>query len=286
VECGETYLEEEPFLIDADTHFNSDIVLYPMGHYKEPPFSIHAEFNIDQDVQLVYECVYNPFNGEWNIQLLNLPEKMIFTEVDYEAFTKVLSLRPMTEGQLLPKGSQEDTSKWHSVIPLETCTHCNEHVLNSEGIADAFKNNKCSVCNDSSENWYCLTCGGVFCSRYVKSHGLEHYNQTGHAILMSFSDLSSWCYLCDYYILDPSLRSSLFLLHLTKFGVPHPKDITGMFFSRFYCNICKKLIRETAYHCEDCEDYDMCIDCYNAGNFTESHTAEHNISTKSVNKKK
>lgn len=40
----------------------------------------------------------------------------------------------------------------------------------------------------------------VFCSRYVKSHMVEHAGKAGHKIALSFADLSVWCYECDDYI--------------------------------------------------------------------------------------
>lgn len=35
------------------------------------------------------------------------------------------------------------------------------------------------------------------CSRYVKSHMVDHNAQSGHMLVLSFSDLSVWCYVCD-----------------------------------------------------------------------------------------
>ena len=72
------------------------------------------------------------------------------------------------------------------------------------------------------ENWWCLTCHGVFCSRYVNGHGLEHWNDTknerrddkmetqaignkteqlvGHSVAVSLADLSVWCHECGAYL--------------------------------------------------------------------------------------
>ncbi len=61
----------------------------------------------------------------------------------------------------------------------------------------------CKLCNDSSENWLCLSCFQIGCSRYVNSHQQKHYDETGHCIATSFSDLSVWCYQCDSYIKHP-----------------------------------------------------------------------------------
>lgn len=56
------------------------------------------------------------------------------------------------------------------------------------------------------ENWLCLTCNQVFCSRYVNGHGLEHWHdtcrqdETGHCVAASLEDLSIWCHVCGAYL--------------------------------------------------------------------------------------
>ena len=44
-------------------------------------------------------------------------------------------------------------------------------------------------CADSTENWLCLGCGGVFCSRFVKSHMQAHY--LAHSRATTCNNLSS-----------------------------------------------------------------------------------------------
>lgn len=55
----------------------------------------------------------------------------------------------------------------------------------------------CESCGNIGENWVCLICSVVMCSRYVKSHMVAHNAQSGHMLVLSFSDLSVWCYVCD-----------------------------------------------------------------------------------------
>lgn len=72
------------------------------------------------------------------------------------------------------------------------------------------------------ENWLCLTCSRVFCSRYVNGHGLQHWKDTcaaaaagqqqqeeeeedtgtavGHCVALSLADLSVWCHVCGAYL--------------------------------------------------------------------------------------
>lgn len=37
----------------------------------------------------------------------------------------------------------------------------------------------------------------------------KHNTESNHAVAVSFSDLSVWCYSCDSYIEDPSLKEIL-----------------------------------------------------------------------------
>jgi hypothetical protein len=75
------------------------------------------------------------------------------------------------------------------------------------------------------ENWLCLTCGNIYCSRYVNGHGLRHWEDTrattsptstdatdmcnndrpepvmtGHCVMVSLADLSVWCHVCGAYL--------------------------------------------------------------------------------------
>lgn len=61
-------------------------------------------------------------------------------------------------------------------------------------------NQKCVDCENMGENWICLECQEIFCSRFVKSHMVSHNEKTKHPISFSFSDASFWCYSCDSYI--------------------------------------------------------------------------------------
>ena len=77
----------------------------------------------------------------------------------------------------------------------------------------------------SGENWICLECGVVRCSRYGKGHSLSHWHDTkekegfeeGHCIAASLGDLSVWCHECDAYLHDPLLDPILQRLEQLKF---------------------------------------------------------------------
>lgn len=95
----------------------------------------------------------------------------------------------------------------YAVIPLTYCPHLTEVNLTYD-VKQIDAHKSCSKCNDSNENWICLYCFECFCSRYVKGHMSEHFNETKHAMVLSFSDLSVWCYACDSYV-DNSLLDNI-----------------------------------------------------------------------------
>ncbi|KAG2621053.1 hypothetical protein PVAP13_3NG226000 [Panicum virgatum] len=80
-------------------------------------------------------------------------------------------------------------------------------------------------CHHPAENWLCLICKDVLCSRFINKHMLCHYQEKGHCLALSFSDLSVWCFRCDSYldvqaILE--LRPVYEIAHLLKFGERPP----------------------------------------------------------------
>ena len=40
----------------------------------------------------------------------------------------------------------------------------------------------------------------VHCSRYVNEHMLMHGLMSEHRVVLSYADLSVWCYACDSYV--------------------------------------------------------------------------------------
>ena len=79
------------------------------------------------------------------------------------------------------------------------------------------------------ENWLCLTCQNVYCSRYVNGHGLWHWQYTksssdhdntnaGHCVMVSLADLSVWCHVCGAYIVHETLKPITKRLEQIKFG--------------------------------------------------------------------
>ncbi|CAE1318940.1 HDAC6 [Acanthosepion pharaonis] len=104
------------------------------------------------------------------------------------------------------------------VEPLKWCVHLEGSVKSvPDGGLDT--SHPCETCGDTTENWVCLTCYKVFCSRYVHEHMVEH-NKTepDHNLALSYSDMSIWCYSCSQYLDNPILHSARDAACKHKFG--------------------------------------------------------------------
>ncbi|XP_042393615.1 uncharacterized protein LOC121984631 isoform X2 [Zingiber officinale] len=75
-------------------------------------------------------------------------------------------------------------------------------------------------CHHLAENWLCLSCKDVFCSRFINKHMVNHHQEIGHCLALSFSDLSVWCFNYDAYM-DVQMIRQLWpiyeVTHLLKF---------------------------------------------------------------------
>ena len=133
----------------------------------------------------------------------------------------------------------------------------------------------CQRCADTSENWICLGCQAVRCSRYVNGCAARHFNfdrdddeeavaaamaddasddgdapdaaaaaaaavavveeeeeeeeshpmtDHHHALYLSFTDLSVWCYACSSYVSNPLMQSARRWAYYSKFGELSPTE--------------------------------------------------------------
>ncbi|XP_070712428.1 histone deacetylase 6-like [Pempheris klunzingeri] len=106
------------------------------------------------------------------------------------------------------------------VDPLPWCPHLDAvKPLPPSGI-DPFLS--CQDCGSDAENWTCLTCYQVFCGRYVNEHMVAHGVASEHPVVLSFSDLSVWCYLCEAYVHNQILFEAKNSAHCSKFGEEIP----------------------------------------------------------------
>eukprot|EP00977_Amphora_coffeiformis_P021985 scaffold10157_cov162-Amphora_coffeaeformis.AAC.3 len=128
----------------------------------------------------------------------------------------------ITEDQLPPNPA--DTKCQHTVASTAmSISHSSGGGLKGETDADG----SCP----GTENWLCLTCGALRCSRYANGHGLQHWRDTqkvetiedgttadGHCVAVSLSDLSVWCHVCNAYVInDQHLGGILQKLEKRKF---------------------------------------------------------------------
>lgn len=103
----------------------------------------------------------------------------------------------------------------HAVVPLTSCPHQTQvNPLKQEININA----PCVDCNTTKENWFCLVCHQTYCSRYVNIHMLEHFKNTKHSMVLSFSDLSVWCYACDTYVQNELFNEALASASKSKFA--------------------------------------------------------------------
>ena len=144
------------------------------------------------------------------------------------------------------------TDRGGPIAPMEHCPHIPFHVkLSPDRLPSPWS--RCSYGetlkmgvakgdfqSDGScpagENWCCLECGSIGCSRYINGHGLLHYEQSrtldnqrgedgaGHCVAVSLADLSTWCHACNAYLKDSSLDALLRQLELLKFEKQDKSD--------------------------------------------------------------
>jgi NAD+-dependent protein deacetylase sirtuin 2 len=140
------------------------------------------------------------------------------------------------------------------VNPIDNCRHVKDHVkLSTDDLPQRPHTLPCTHFTDAAcaligsrpaqakaevqedgncpsvENWLCLECGVVRCSRYVNAHAVAHWKETQQkeeigfvdestAVAAGLSDLSIWCHVCASYLrFPPSLEPLLRRLEDLKF---------------------------------------------------------------------
>ncbi|XP_003382755.1 PREDICTED: histone deacetylase 6-like [Amphimedon queenslandica] len=115
---------------------------------------------------------------------------------------------------LIQQLEDEGNACMFAVNPLSWCPHL-ESIVPIEGSLDTSA--LCETCSTPRENWVCLTCQHVHCGRYINKHMLEHSEASGHNIVLSYADLSVWCFTCDSYVYNPVLFPFIKLASDDKF---------------------------------------------------------------------
>ncbi|XP_032588352.1 histone deacetylase 6 isoform X1 [Drosophila mojavensis] len=108
-----------------------------------------------------------------------------------------------------------------AIYPLKSCPHLSQ--LRSEQAPKSINTSgACGDCGSMVENWMCLSCQSIGCGRYINEHMEQHCRRAQHPLVLSFSDLSVWCYECNNYIDHPLLYVYQNLAHVDKFKEPMP----------------------------------------------------------------
>ncbi|XP_061841460.2 histone deacetylase 6 isoform X1 [Nerophis lumbriciformis] len=117
-------------------------------------------------------------------------------------------------------GAEMGGATMYVVDPLSWCPHLEAvKPLPPSGI-NVFL--PCHDCGSEAENWICLTCYQVACGRYVKEHMLTHGVTRQHPVVLSFCDLSVWCYVCEAYVHNQVVFDAKNAAHCAKFGEEIP----------------------------------------------------------------
>ncbi|KAG8431282.1 hypothetical protein GDO86_019126 [Hymenochirus boettgeri] len=118
--------------------------------------------------------------------------------------------------QVVVEPALQNSDTGFAVTPLSWCPHL---VSVSPAPPSGLRvTEPCSECGSEAENWVCLTCYKVLCGRYVSGHMLTHGITSGHNLVLSFSDLSVWCYSCESYIHHEVLSPAKSSAYSSKFG--------------------------------------------------------------------
>jgi hypothetical protein len=161
----------------------------------------------------------------------HIPTKVVGTikkdpSVDPKVFQQVCQYHSMTTTTTTTKTTTKYPPTISASPPARTLSSSSETVgkfkedtvpANDDDDDDDDDGDSTPVC-PNGENWLCLTCRRVLCSRYVNGHGLQHWKDTccqeenervgdtkktaatGHCVAVSLADLSVWCHVCEAYL--------------------------------------------------------------------------------------
>ncbi|KAM3761052.1 hypothetical protein ACB098_01G238100, partial [Castanea mollissima] len=84
---------------------------------------------------------------------------------------------------------------------VETRTSCDHLASLSSDLAHIpTPDTPCYRCQDPNDNWLCLCCKFVLCSRYVNKHMMQHFQQSNHCLALDYRDLLVWCFSCNAFL--------------------------------------------------------------------------------------
>jgi hypothetical protein len=54
---------------------------------------------------------------------------------------------------------------------------------------------KCGICGETEQNWLCLKCSNIGCSRQLKQYAIVHFKETQHRFCLSLKLFTIWDYI-------------------------------------------------------------------------------------------
>ncbi|KAM9577234.1 protein deacetylase HDAC6 isoform 2-T4 [Trichechus inunguis] len=128
--------------------------------------------------------------------------------------------RDLDDSMLMGFGDT-DKATFYAVTPLPWCPHLMAVCPIPATGLDVTQ--PCRDCGSLQENWVCLSCYQVCCGRYINAHMIQHHEDSGHPLVLSFVDLSTWCYHCQAYVHHQALLDVKNFAHQNKFGEDMPQ---------------------------------------------------------------
>ncbi|XP_039273566.2 protein deacetylase HDAC6-like [Styela clava] len=175
---------------------------------------VYNEPNIDNELGAVGGEIEITTDNKTRKEITMVLSAMGLTDIDGMSMEDMIAIAQAT----LPEHASGYT------VPKDNCPHVEGHV-NPKTVDLLNLDTFCAMCEYVIENWTCLQCAEVFCGRFVNAHMLDHFNETGHAVVLSHSDLSFWCYNCDAYLNNYTikiLREVYRKAHVLKHNVDLP----------------------------------------------------------------
>ncbi|GAB5593478.1 hypothetical protein Unana1_08378 [Umbelopsis nana] len=121
-----------------------------------------------------------------------------------------------------PQFQIDDGMLGFAVAPKTDCEHL-PHIEIIQTLDEALvRDAHCTNCR-KPETWLCLSCGGVYCSRYQNNCAKIHAAEDSHPIALSLTDLSTWCYSCEEYITSSRLDTLKRSVYILKFDTLPPE---------------------------------------------------------------
>ncbi|VDP84815.1 unnamed protein product [Echinostoma caproni] len=170
------------------------------------------------------------------------------------------------------RSTQQLPQRLFAVTPLPWCPHLRSIQINPEWVPNV--NEPCGRCTNDVENWVCLNCYAVYCGRYANSHMLEHFSSLRHPLVLSYADLSSWCYECEAYIHNEACSSESnaapFYAVTPITDCPHVSMLTSR--SDWTPNL-----NSPCSSCAETEEIWVCLVCdeTGCGRYAQAHMLEH-----------